>query len=204
MQFFGTLESGSVVGAAVPTEADAMDAYSSVVVSVAERVSPSVVKLEVEPAPSAKSSRGRGKQEGSGSGSGFALTPDGYILTNSHVVRQGHKVTVIGRDGERHVANVVSDDPHTDLAVVHVSGADIPPAVFADARPLRVDAALNPGSSGGPLVNAQGHVVGVNTAMIRPAQGICFAIGMNTARFVALQLLRPPALQDAQACDPAI
>lgn len=216
-----------------PTEGEALDAYSRVVVDVAERVSPSVVKLEIERAPAqGGQKRRRSAEDAPGSGSGFAFTPDGYILTNSHVVTGGNKITVISRDGTRHLANVVGNDPHTDLAVVHVSNADIPPVALANetlrvgqlvvaignpygfectvtagvvsalGRSMRTgtgrlvedviqtDAALNPGNSGGPLVNARGDVVGVNTAMIRPAQGICFAIGMNTARFVALQLLR--------------
>lgn len=212
-------------------EAEALDAYSRVVIDVAERVSPSVVKLEVE---RPRAARGRGPSEGvDGSGSGFVFTPDGYILTNSHVVRGARHVRVVARDGSQQVADLVGDDPHTDLALVHVGEGALPPAPFGDSGKLRVgqmvvaignpygfectvtagvvsalgrsmrtptgrlvedviqtDAALNPGNSGGPLVNARGEVVGVNTAMIRPAQGLCFAIGVNTARFVAQQLLR--------------
>ena len=243
MQFFDTLDTAvsgqtdeprsQVPVTAPPGEGEPLDAYSRVVIDVAERVSPSVVKLEVEHTGSAQRPRRPWDDGATGSGSGFAFTPDGYILTNSHVVHGAQKITVIARDGSRHLANVVGEDPHTDLAVVHVTGADIPPVALGDSTGLRVgqlvvaignpygfectvtagvvsalgrsmrtptgrlvedviqtDAALNPGNSGGPLVNARGQIVGVNTAMIRPAQGICFAIGVNTARFVALQLLR--------------
>lgn len=216
-------------------ERDALDAYSRVVVDVAERVSPSVVRLDVKTSASPRRrARGRDGETNTGSGSGFAFTPDGYILTNSHVVSGAETITVVAADGNRRLANLVGEDPHTDLAVVHVSeSADLPALAFGDSAHLRVgqlvvaignpygfdctvtagvvsalgrsmrtgsgrliedvvqtDAALNPGNSGGPLTDARGDVVGVNTAMIRPAQGICFAIGANTARFVATQILK--------------
>jgi len=229
-------------------ERDALDAYSEVVVRVAETVSPSVVKIEAE---GAAPRRGPTAESPTSSGSGFIFTPDGYILTNSHVVSGARKLTVLLLDGRRLAASVVGDDPHTDLALVRVeppvqvegtaidetgqgdAAAPLIPARLGDSSALRVgqmvvaignpygfdctvtagvvsalgrslraqsgrliddviqtDAALNPGNSGGPLVNARGEVVGVNTAMIRPAQGLCFAIAMGTASFVVSRLMR--------------
>ncbi len=225
-----------------PAEADValLDAYSRAVMHVAETVSPSVVKIEAEhPAPTQPSGRRapRGKPGGDeeparGSGSGFVFTPDGYVLTNSHVVSGARKLRVFLNDGRRLAASLVGDDPHTDLAVLRVDAPDLVPARFGDSAALKVgqlvvaignpygfdctvtagvvsalsrslrshsgrviddviqtDAALNPGNSGGPLVNSRGEVIGVNTAAIRPAQGICFAVAMRTATFVVGRLI---------------
>ena len=231
--------------ARVPMEDKALlDAYSRTVTSVAEQVSASVVKLEVQGAPPPQQGdrrRGRPRPEpGMGSGSGFVVTPDGFVLTNSHVVHDAKRITVALLDGTRAAASLVGDDPDTDLAVVRIDAPHLTPLAFADSAALRVgqiaiavgnpygfdctvttgvvsalgrslrtqsghlvddviqtDAALNPGNSGGPLVDARGQVIGVNTAMIMPAQGICFAIAANTASFVMGKLIHEGRIRRA-------
>ncbi len=201
-----------------------LDAYSRAVVSAVQRVSPAVVHIQVT-----HKARGR---ETEGSGSGFLFTPDGFILTNSHVVQGASQLLVTTEAGDRYPAELVGDDPDTDLAVVRSSGGApstpmgssrklaVGQLVIAIGNPLgfqhtvtagvvsalgrtmrsrsgrlidgviQTDAALNPGNSGGPLVDSQGQVIGVNTATIMGAQGICFAIGADTAEFVASRLIR--------------
>jgi S1-C subfamily serine protease len=202
-------------------EAAALDAFSQVVMRVADKLMPAVVNIRA----------GSGRR--GGSGSGVLFTPDGFLLTNHHVIQGQTRVRVRTSDGRDLPGNVVGADPWTDLAIVQADASDLPFATLGDSAGLRVgqlavaigspfgfdstltagvvsalgrtlrsitghlvdnviqtDAAINPGNSGGPLVDSRGNVIGINTAIIQSAQGICFAIPINAAKHILPQLMQ--------------
>ena len=211
------------------TDDELLDGYSRTIAGVVAKVGPTVVNIRVQ---HDGRDRRRGPEAG-GTGSGFIIAPDGYILTNSHVVHDASRMEVAVADGRVFGATLVGDDPETDLAVIRINASNLIHASLGDSKSIRVgqiaiaigspygfqqtvtagivsalgrsmrsqsgrlidnviqtDAALNPGNSGGPLVNSRGEIIGVNTAVILPAQGICFAIASSTAEFVAAWLIK--------------
>ena len=208
-------------------DAALFDAYSRTVIEIVEKVGPAVVSIDVE------RSKLLGLWDQEARGSGFAFTPDGFILTNNHVVEGANKISVVFADGRRFKADLIGGDADTDLAVLRIDASNLAAATLGDSHNLRpgqlavaignpygfqhsvtagvisalgrslkggagrlmediiqTDAALNPGNSGGPLVDSRGQVIGVNTAMIFLAQGLSFAVAVNTARYVASKLIK--------------
>src|SRR5215212_1009637 len=205
-----------------------LDAYSDAVTAVADRVGPAVVRVE------RAAENGRGGKSLGGIGSGVIISPDGLVLTNSHVVEGAKELRLTDPEGRSMEARLIGEDPDTDLALVRAGAArNLASAVLGDSKKLRrgqlavaignplgfestvtagvisalgrslrartgrliedviqTDAALNPGNSGGPLVSSRGEVIGINTAVIAGAQGICFAVAANTASFVLGELVR--------------
>jgi S1-C subfamily serine protease len=224
----------AVNGDAVPVDdTELLDAYSRAVVDVVDLLTPSVVSIRVT---SSAARRGGGE----GAGSGFVVAPDGFVVTNHHVVEGADAVKVVFTDGHEASARVVGTDPSTDLALVRVAEGGLAPARIGTSERLRVgqlviaignplgfqstvstgvvsalgrnlrsragrlieniiqtDVALNPGNSGGPLVDSHGAVMGVNTAMIRMAQGLCFAIPSATMTWVVGELMTKGRVQRA-------
>jgi S1-C subfamily serine protease len=221
-----TLPEPRQAGPQAPSDAELLDAYSRAVTAVVDSVGPAVVSIHIG------EGRGSSEFEPSGAGSGFVITPDGYILTNSHVVANAREIRALFIDGRRLAATLIGRDPSTDLAVLRVSASGLPYTILIDSSGLRVGqlviamgnplgfqstvstgvvsslgralrsqdgrlieniiqhtAPLNPGNSGGPLLDSRGRVIGINTAIIAMAQGIGFAIPAGTARSVVPQLL---------------
>ena len=210
-----------------PDDRALLDAYSNAVIDVTDRVGPAVVRVET--GPKVRTARERG-----GLGSGIVISPDGLVLTNSHVVDGARELRLTDTEGRSMQARLIGEDPDTDLALLRAGAArHLPSATLGDSKRLRrgqlavaignplgfestvtagvisalgrslrartgrliedviqTDAALNPGNSGGPLVSSSAEVIGINTAIINGAQGICFAVASNTAQFVLSEIIR--------------
>jgi S1-C subfamily serine protease len=223
-------------GGAAVAEGEALDAYSRTIIDVVAHVGPAVVQVGVTKALNGRFPGGPTPRVAEGAGSGVIFAPDGYVLTNSHVVDDARRIVVTLADGQDLPAEVVGSDPDTDVAVVRVTalaGKPLPTARLGDSDRLRVgqlvvaigspvglqstvtagivsalhrtlpgyggvliediiqtDAAVNPGNSGGPLVNGRGEIVGINVAVVQQAQGLSFAIPINTVTWVASRLMR--------------
>lgn len=233
-------ENGSVYRNLADKDSEILDAYSQTVMSVVEKLSHSVVSIKIKQTVSAKTPTGILPYDMVGSGSGVVITPDGYVLTNSHVVHSARVKEVLLSDGRSFQADLVGEDPDTDLAVLRIPAYDISAADLGDSDRLKVgqlviaignpygfqasvtsgvisaigramrsqsgrlieniiqtDASLNPGNSGGPLVDSSGRVVGINTAIIQSAQGICFAIPINTAIWITGLLIKEGKIKRA-------
>lgn len=203
-----------------------MDTYSQIIIDAVDKLHTSVVKIE-------QFDNDSGRDVVIGTGTGFLFSSDGYLFTNSHVVKKAKQLRAMLYDGTTHHAILIGEDPYADLAILKIDATDYTPAILGDSDKLKIgqlaiaignplgfqhtvttgvisalgrtlsgetgvsmdsmiqtDASLNPGNSGGPLINAEGEVIGVNTATIRGAQGLCFAISINTAKSVANQLIR--------------
>jgi len=222
-----TVFSGNKSSSSENNDQNSTDPYSQLIINAVERVSPAVVQIIVNKA----GSRRRSEEEGA-TGSGFVISPEGFIVTNSHVVNKAQKINVNFPDGTSYLADPVGEDPSTDTAVIKVYGKNFHQTVFGDSGKLRVgqlviaignpfgfqstvttgvvsslgrsmysysgrlidgviqtDAPLNPGNSGGPLISSNGEVIGINTAIISPAQGLCFAVGSRVAEYVVGKLI---------------
>jgi S1-C subfamily serine protease len=220
----GRSEQAPAAGGPTAADTELLDAYSRAVMGVAEKVGPSVVAIGVR--------KQAGRNGAEGAGSGVMLTPDGFVLTNNHVVEDSAELEVVLTDGRAFAAQVIGTDPATDLAVIRIADGGLPAVELGDSEALRVgqlviaignplgfqstvsagvisalgrslrsqsgrlidnviqtDVALNPGNSGGPLVDSRGRVIGINTAMIHMAQGISFAVPINTGRWVVSELV---------------
>jgi S1-C subfamily serine protease len=216
-------------------DTEALDAYSKTIIGVYNKVGHAVVQIGVSKDAAARGPYGSGARL-EGAGSGFIFAPDGYIITNAHVVTGARKITVTLADAHDQDGTLVGTDAETDVAVVRISSPDskpLPAAQLGDSDKLQVgqlviaigspiglqstvtagivsalhrtlpgfggqliediiqtDAAVNPGNSGGPLMNSLGEVIGINVAIVQAAQGLSFAIPINTVKWVASRLMR--------------
>ena len=237
MAWFGhAQDDGRTNRTGATSEREALDAYSQSIIGVVEKIGPAVVQIGITKEVMQRTYQGIMPRIAEGAGSGVIFTPDGYILTNAHVVDGAQRIVVTLADGHDIPGEVVGSDPDTDVAVVRIAAPDgrpLPAARLGDSERLQVgqlviaigspvglqstvtagivsalhralpgfggqliediiqtDAAVNPGNSGGPLVNARGEVVGINVAVVQQAQGLSFAIPINTVNWVAARLMK--------------